>query len=377
MEKNIGKRQIIDGITKKLNGQLWNGVDKSLYDDNGILLKSYGHDVNTRSAKEAKLLLLKHFTETSSQPYIIIFEDDIILHKNFYEYFPEVIKFADTHPFKLLYLGVNRPQPKLESNNLIISQLFDDRRKRGSRHSGAYGVIINKSVFPTIFSVSNDPMHFMKPFDVYSLGHIQSSYPKECFVCNPYLVVPEITVSDIRTPKEQSSVWSAFDIDMNDYCNPTTFPVYILVDDNEKKLKQFVVLLAMFIPYIQPIFICREECNVVHKIYGKTYQTIEVSNFSEEIIGKNIASEKYALTNIYVNWTKNISNIFDETRNIKYEIKNCPRCKRCEKQKPEILNGLKIINHKNDDFIQIENENLFYVYNCLDGEDGKMHKICS
>lgn len=376
MQKNIGKRTLIENIVNKLNGTIWEGVDKSIYDNNGILLNSFGHNERSRAAKEAKLNLFEYFLQNCSHDYLVLFEDDISIHKNFYKYFDEVIKYANTHPFKLIYMGVSSSVPTEygQSESLNIINLPNIHH----RYSGAYGVIIHRSILNKLIHRSNDPFLYNKPFDVYALGHIQESYPSECFISIPQLVIPDITISDIRSPRSQDAFWRICNIDRTQYVQYHSLPVYILSDSNKEKIKQFIGLISMFIPYIRPIFITKKE-NDPSDLYDHAYETIFVENFSNCAIKNIITHSKYAITNIYVNWTKNIGNIFDETCNVSYIINDCPKCSNLldknfnKNVDSSIKNGLSIIMKANGTIETKSNCNLFYVIYCKIDADGNMH----
>lgn len=379
MKKNVGKRTLIDNIVKKLNAMLWNGVDKSIYDQNGILLNSFGHDERTRAAKEAKINLFEYFLKNCSHDYLVLFEDDIILHKKFYDYFDILIDFANKKDFKLIYMGVscNVSSEQYKLDKLEIKPL----PKTGYRLSGAYGVIIHRSIMPSLINRSNDPLLYNRPFDIYSLGHVQLCQPNNCYICYPQLVIPDITISDIRNPRSQDAFWRICHIDKDQYVQHETLPLYVLADTNEDKIKQFIGILSIFIPFVRPIFICKNGENIIPKLCDNAYETICIDQFSDNNIKKIITFDKYALTNIYVNWTKNINNIFDVKTNIKYEISNCPRCSilssycHSENIDPFILNDMTIITDNTTKINISHNNNLFYTTGCMSDKTGNMHLI--
>jgi GR25 family glycosyltransferase involved in LPS biosynthesis len=369
MTKNIGKKKIIEDVVEKLSGTIWNGVDKSIYDENGILIKKQSSEINTRAAKEAKINLLKHFLDTNKSDYLILFEDDILIHKNFYDYFYQTLNFANIHKFKLIYFGVSCYVPSKNNENLSINII----PSTNYRFSGAYGVIIHKSVMQTIISKSNDPFLLNKPFDVYSLGHIQLSYPNECFICDPQIVIPIISSSDIRQPREQDAFWNLCHIQKENYVSYKSIPMYILTDNNEEKIRRFIEMLTMLIPYVIPIFIYTHE-NTVQKLYHTIYTTIQVNSLDEKNISTIIHDKMYILTNIYVNWTTYIGNIFNRKNNISYKISNCPLCHTtndiiCNN---DILNGFKYIQNDGE-VIMEETKDLYYVYGCHIDRNQNMH----
>lgn len=385
MDKNVGKRTIINNMIMRLGGRIWDGVDLSTYDTNGILLKMPTMIDKTRAAKEAKLNLLTYFINHCSDDFLVLFEDDVILHHNFYNYFDQIIHFAEHNKFKLIYMGascrIDKVHTIFDTQNLAIMKLPIMKY----RISGAYGIIIHKSIMQTMIRHSNDPFLYKKPFDIYTLGHIQMRYPEECFICEPQIVIPNITISDIRGPRMQNNFWECCNIDKYNYLLNPSLPMYILMDMNEKKIQQFLMLISMFIPYIRPIFVySNNEKNLnktlLSRICCDAYELSGVSDFSEENINQIINYEKYALTNIYVNWTNRIGNIFTSDHNTKYNISLCPRCSAFNiKQNNQIdfriLNDLLIITNASQNVETVSNENLFYSINCQTDMEGNMHCV--
>jgi len=367
MEKNIGKRTCMKKLIDNLHGSFWNGVDKSIYDENGIVLQTFDHDIKTRAAKEAKLNLLNYFLQNIHEDYLVLFEDDIVLHKDFYQYYQNVINFANNNKFKLIYMGVSCVIPNEQKTENFNIHLLPEA---GYRFSGAYGVIIHRSVMQTIILRSNDPLLYKRPFDVYSLGHIQIRHPEECFVCSPQIVIPLINMSDIRDPRSQNILWSYEHMDKSVYLFQPSLPLFVLTDDNLTKVKQFIIVLGMFVPYVHPIFVHKNNNQQFKEKYENIYDLISVDDFNDTNYLES--SEKYAITNIYVNWTKNIENVFDTTDNIEYKIDICSRChknKQNESIDKTILNNLIIIKNKSCEKKYLYNEKIFYVYNCIENND--------
>lgn len=348
MKKNWGKRQLIKNMVNKLSGIIIDGVDKSIY-NNDILIKKSSQEISTRAAKEAKINLLKNFINTNTSQYLVLFEDDILLHKNFYEYFNKTIIFANTNKFKLIYFGVSCNSLQLNNSNFQINLL----PKVNYRFSGAYGIIIHRSIIQTLINRSNDPFFYNKPFDIYSLGHIQLSYPNECFICNPQIVIPIISSSDIRNPRDQNILWNKCHINKNYYIHNNTIPMYIYVNNNKYKLFRFIDLLNMLVPIIDPIFIY-ETSNIIQKYFDNTYKNMNIMTFYDSFIQNQ--PNIYILTNICINWNILIGDLMNFNKNIIYLFSECPIC--CKQNNNLILyknifSGFSIINknYKNIDYI--------------------------
>lgn len=353
LHKNIGKKLFVNDIVKKLSGHFWEGIDKSIYDDNGILLQTFGHDISTRAAKEAKINLFKYFLRSalthSSSEYLVLLEDDVCIHKNFDIYFEQIIQFATTQKFKLIYMGVSckviLPEKK-DANVLTIEKL----PRVNYSYSGAYGVIIHKSIMKSIISRANDLYLYNKPFDIYSLGHVQKCYPDECFICNPQVIIPDVTTSDIRGYCDQELFWSYCNIDKKNYIVPRRLPMYILTDGNKMKHDDINIILKMFTPYVNPIYVPITDTN----------------NFSQ-----SIENTEHIITNIYTNWTKNVGIIFEEAINLNITTSfDIDTCKMCPNKlstvtiNPQILNGFTVVKNNKSTRI-IKTKEIFDISKCI------------
>ena len=72
-----------------------------------ILIKK-DRDLGIKACTKSVLSLLKHAKETNLK-HITIFEDDVVPHKNFNEYWEKVKKFIkDNNNWKMIFLGVSR-----------------------------------------------------------------------------------------------------------------------------------------------------------------------------------------------------------------------------------------------------------------------------
>lgn len=351
MKKNIGKRTLLRDFLEKTNSKIWDGVDPCRYSDNGILKSSPNQTVKTRAAKDAKLNLLRHFIDNESANYLILFEEDIILHKNFYEYFHNAVKFANANEFKLIYMGVSCWVKSDAFNSDFCIQKLP---MYGYRYSGAYGVIIHRSIMELLINRSNDPFLHTKPFDIYSLGYIQENYPSDCYITNPQIVAPYITHSDIRDSRDQCDFWNLCHLCDSHYIMHKSMPLYVLHDGDETSIKYFKEMILMFVPYVTPHFI-RVVNGDVDKIINKYMSDINVS-----------------ITSVYVGWTMNIYNIFECTENTEYIISTCQLCNRERTISQSIFNILKV-KKNNGPFSKITNDDLYFNENCKCDSDGVTH----
>lgn len=354
LKKNVGKKSVINHIASKLHATIFNGIDKSIYDKN-IMITQNRH-LSTRAAKESKLSLLSHFIDTCPHNYLVLFEDDVVIHRNFFDLFNKTIEFANSHTFKLIYLGVSC---KVKLQNSTDTFHIHNLPTENFRYSGAYGVVIHRSIIPQIILKSNDPFLFNRPFDIYSLGSIQLSHPHDCFITVPQLVIPYVSISDIRAPRNQYDFWSICDIDPAFYLINSPIPLFVRCFDDKQKIINFVVMLSSFIPYIEPIFVSKS--NIVQDIFGNIFKTILTDNFS--VVDNIQKNNKYAITDIYVNWTCDIDNIFEISSSVKYIASGCPLCNNSIVNNIELVNGIEIYCD-NDNLDIIDNKKLYSTYSC-------------
>lgn len=320
LKKDIGKRKLLTPIMEKLGGQLYPGVDIRELDTATNIQLSWQIGFNcTRAAKQAKINLLSSLPPEIK--YLILFEDDLILHKDFYENYKKVIEFADNTPnFKLIYLGVS------SRLNLAESEFKIEYLPKDKRYAGAYGVLINRSIFPQIIYRSNDLALYNKPFDIYSLGYIQECY-EDVYVCSPQIVLPDVTISNIRQSRNQSLIINNTGCNINDYIKPKRIMMFVYTYNNQEKMDRFMKIASSLIPYVRIIFSgCK---SVVEKYITAGYEyTDEEINISDEIEGY------YIVTDINVNWTDLDYSIFEFIETfiqkfdiIDFEVPICPRCK--------------------------------------------------
>jgi hypothetical protein len=396
LKRDIGKKKCMTDIIKKLNGEFFKGHDIRIIDNNKITLKDSLSYECTRAAKSAKLELLNNFFSNSNKDYLCIFEDDIIIHNNFYEYFNKVIDFANNNIFKLIYLGVstsinNINNPKNELN-IINFNKFDKKR-----YAGAYGVIIHKSTLQYINYRANDTALYYKPFDIFCLGYIQDTYPENCFICNPQIVLPNITTSNIRGNRDQTIIWKNTNAILENYIFQKQIPFFVLIDNNNTKIKRFMKYVGQFIPHVKIIFITTKYLlNYLNYHINLNFDFIIINNCYNNINkriniyllkNKHLFFNYYIITNIYINWIDINYDFFDiindKIKNhslLSFKINKCPRCpvniiQRCYNEK--ILNGFSIIkiDCEYSDELHIDNDYFYTVNQCYEISNNTFHNI--
>jgi GR25 family glycosyltransferase involved in LPS biosynthesis len=255
MKKDIGRKMNISNLQILTNAVYWEGIDPSLIDADGYLLRCAEIDKATYSAKRTKLLLFENFMKTNKSKYLILFEDDIYIHNNFSKYIGLVDEFIKKVKPMLLYLGINNR--KFLDKNFEINKLAITKNKICS---GAYGVIINRAIIPYLISYIKDPVNQYKPFDITCLGIIQMSYPNSCYISDPPLVIPDISTSNIRGEYDQNLVYELSNINPNNYILPDLRLFVVYIKDNTK-FDLTNRLLKVFRPYYQVIYLYGQNTN--------------------------------------------------------------------------------------------------------------------
>ena len=144
----------------------------------GVLLSAY--------------FIIIHATQNNYQS-ILILEDDVIFHCNFKNLFSSKISNIPLN-WKLLYLGSSMHQWRIEQRcrhypNYLVPQ--------GSI-PGAFALGIKKECFPILVK---SIMKLNSPWDMAPLKTINQTFPGQCYVLYPNLVIADTQDSDIREPK--------------------------------------------------------------------------------------------------------------------------------------------------------------------------------
>lgn len=259
MKKDIGKRKNLSEMCNKINISIWEGIDTSSIDDNGYLIQRSDSNKATSNAKLAKRKLFEYFLKNSKHNYIWLFEDDICFHKKFLDNIPMINYFLENKKPLLLYFGVsNNRQFNKDCGEIInIEQLSTTNETIIC--SGAYSVIINRNILPQLISYCKNPSLEKYPFDNSCLGKIQIKYPKQCFICNPPLIVPDVTYSNIRKSYDQNIYWNNCKIVPELYIFPNYHFLFVIVDDCLNKIKYFKDLYKLFHPYYKIFFLVNDK----------------------------------------------------------------------------------------------------------------------
>ena len=124
---------------------------------------------------------------------ILLFEDDVVFHKNFQVEFANKVRYIPNN-WKLLYFGTSMHTWRFKER---CHKKQHYMTTRGSI-PGAFAVGIEVSVYLELLKLSNQSS---KAWDIGPLKYINEKYNGNVFIFNPYLVICRTEDSDIRNGK--------------------------------------------------------------------------------------------------------------------------------------------------------------------------------
>jgi hypothetical protein len=129
---------------------------------------------------------------------IIIFQDDIYFHKNFYNLINE---FLEKHnKFTAIYLGYS--QHKSHTNQIDL------------KTAGLFGIILNKRCFKLIL---NEFRKFKNPADVCVPKILIEYFKDSIYKCNPILIIPDVTDSKTSSKRDMIEHSKKMNWDLNNF----------------------------------------------------------------------------------------------------------------------------------------------------------------
>jgi GR25 family glycosyltransferase involved in LPS biosynthesis len=330
LKKDIGRRIWIKDIVNKLNGHIFEGISKEEI-ENGYL-KSYP-DVNkaTQGERESKKELLKKFLKENKSEYIFIFEDDICVHKNFYNYLEEVNNFLITKKPKLFYFGVSKDIQPVSHDKLVFTNMrenFKDNPLKGL--TGGFAFALHRNIIPFVLKHFNTT-GISSPSDIHVLGQVILMHPEEVYITSPQLVIPNVEDSNIRGVRKQEYLWSNINIDENDYIIPKQKIFYVII----RNIEEFIgisIIIKVFTPIYKVVYICKKDD------YEKLVKINEHIEFIsvEDMSNIKITDKEYVICTSGINWKyyygEEILKTINETKgSINFKIGICQKCRKANK----------------------------------------------
>lgn len=324
LKKDIGRRIWISDIVKNIDGNIHEGISKE--EINSGFLKSYP-DVNnaTHGERESKKELLKKFLRENKSEYIFIFEDDICIHKNFYNYLKEVNNFIITKKPKLFYFGVSRDIKPISSDKLLFTNMreyFKEKPLKGL--TGGFGFALNRNIIPFVLKHFN-ATGIHSPSDIHVLGQVILMHPEDVYIVSPQLVIPNVEDSNIRGVRKQEYLWNNLNIKQDEYIIPYQKKFYVII----KNTDDFVgisAIVKIFTPIYKIIYVCKRE----------DYDKLIKKNEHIEIIVMeklNITEKEYIICTSGVNWkyyygADILKTINGSNKTLNFKIHPCYQCKK-------------------------------------------------
>ncbi len=138
---------------------------------------------------------------------VMVLDDDVLLHQDFDNLVERVIEELPP-TWRLVYLGCT------ERAWDEVQPYSEHLYRPGDRVNGSFAYIIDCSVFDEVL---DELEMFDAPFDSGPLSTIRARYPSETFVARPNLVIADVSGSDLRKGRDQSTFAAAAKWVLGDY----------------------------------------------------------------------------------------------------------------------------------------------------------------
>ena len=271
LQKDAGRIINSKYIIEKFNTTIFKGEDAVKLDNNNKVISWPTQIEGTQHAKLAKIKLFEHFLKNSKKEYLLMFEDDIYLHKDLYnntifdKFNKDLNNFLKTKPVSILYLGISSQiNPKKNYIKEFFFESFSEHftNKQCRPCTGAFSVIINRKIIRLLLSRMKDRVLKKKPFDLYCLGWYSKLYPKNTFIMHPPLVLPDISQSNIRDSYyNPNNFWGKILLNYSNYKKTTIGNLCIFIKKDHREndfLFSFNKYLLGIRPIINIIYYCED-----------------------------------------------------------------------------------------------------------------------
>lgn len=236
---------------------------------------------------------------------IIIFDDDIILHKNFNKLYEIIYNTIITSlDWKIILLGA--------SQHVKIDIAHDKPYYHPHITDGSFAMCINKrSMIEEIYNMINSS-NIPKIIDSDILRQLYIKYPTECYVCKPNLIIADVSYSDIRIERVQEEHSKKMEWCLSDYNYPLLKPLVTIIIpcyNAEKTIKR--CLLSLYQQTYRPLEIIiiddYSEDNSYNKICDFLHLMTYKINKNDDITFKFYRNEKnkgcYATRNLGIKYS--------------------------------------------------------------------------
>jgi hypothetical protein len=141
---------------------------------------------------------------------ILVFDDDVMLHRNFQSRFTEVWTEIPAD-WKLVYLGSE------QADSGAIPRYSEHLYQPGAMANGSYAIALDSSVFNQAIASAS---RFEWPFDAGPLREIDVAFPSLVFSIDPPLAVADISTSSIREGRNMEAHAALNHWNLDDYESP-------------------------------------------------------------------------------------------------------------------------------------------------------------
>ena len=163
----------------------------------------------------------------------LVFEDDILLSKNFESDFKSFIVSVDDD-WKMLQLGAS--QYGWESTDLETAEEQGFYFPRNIDTCGAFAIAFDSTVIDELIEAESA---FESPFDYLPIGEIYERYLEKCFVAYPNIVMPDVADSSIRGKRDQLSHSERMKWKIENFDYPLRKSSISIVITNKNNLKYY------------------------------------------------------------------------------------------------------------------------------------------
>jgi glycosyltransferase involved in cell wall biosynthesis len=145
---------------------------------------------------------------------VLMFDDDITLHEDFDRKIDQLLgELPDD--WKLLYLGASYDDLSR------LERLSDHTVDPGERVNGSFAVAFTAACFELLEQSISDRTW---PFDSGPLREIRGQFPKQVLAARPELVLPDVSVSSIREPRDHGQFAEKMGWDTTEFSAGTRSP---------------------------------------------------------------------------------------------------------------------------------------------------------
>ena len=210
---------------------------------------------------------------------ILIFEDDVLLSKDFNKRFDNLYK---TLKDNWKFIGLGASQYHWNSVDLSQAEKKGYYSPKQLDTCGSFAIAIHKEIFDELIELQQK---FEAPFDHLPLGEIYNKYPDECFIAYPYMVMPDVRNSSIRGSRNQLIHAKKMKWDPELFQYPLKRPRLNLILDAKEHLKYFRSFSDEFtLPFELHIFI--QSLDGLRPFHSHS-QSFEVKGKDENIVNPN------------------------------------------------------------------------------------------